>query len=108
MKLVEDCDTGRRFLDRFRRTIFRCAVSFIRHCLKTNFFIPEKHALAFRMDPGYLDELGEQFTSDLPDRPFRITFFFGETDPATISVFGYRTRRLAYPDRRGATTISPA
>ena len=78
MKLVEDYDTGRRFLDRFRRTIFRCAVSFIRHCLKTNFFIPEKHALAFRMDPGYLDELGEQFTSDLPaDRPFRITFFFG-------------------------------
>ena len=78
MKLVEDYDTGRRFLDKFRRTIFRCAVSFIRHCLKTNFFIPEKHALAFRMDPNYLDELGEQFTADLPaDRPFRITYFFG-------------------------------
>ena len=78
LKLVEDYDTGRRFLDRFRRTIFRCAVSFIRHCLKTNFFIPEKHALAFRLDPVYLDELGEQFTSDLPaERPFRITFFFG-------------------------------
>ena len=78
LKLVEDYDTGRRFLDRFRRTIFRCALSFIRHCLKTNFFIPEKHALAFRLDPGYLDELGEQFTSDLPaERPFRITFFFG-------------------------------
>lgn len=78
MKLVEDYDTGRRFLDKFRRTIFRCAVSFIRHCLKTNFFIPEKHALAFRLDPNYLDELGEQFTADLPaDRPFRITFFFG-------------------------------
>jgi len=77
-QLVEDYDTGRRFLDRFRRTIFRCALSFITHCLKTNFFIPEKHALAFRLDPVYLDDLGEQFTADLPaDRPFRITFFFG-------------------------------
>lgn len=76
--LVENYDTGRRFLDGFRRTIFRCALSFIKYTLKSNFFIAEKHALAFRLDPAYLDELGEQFTSDLPaDRPFRITFFLG-------------------------------
>lgn len=30
------------------------------------------------MHPAYLEELGAEFTSDLPnDRPFRITFFFG-------------------------------
>ena len=78
LRAVEDYDTGRRFLDKFRRTIFRCAVSFIRNCLKTNFFIAQKHALAFRLDPVYLDELDEQFTADLPqERPFRITFFLG-------------------------------
>ena len=78
IRAVEEYDTGRRFLDAFRRTIFRCAISFIRHCLKTNFFVAEKHALAFRLDPAYLEELSEEFTSDLPeDRPFRITFFVG-------------------------------
>jgi glutamate dehydrogenase len=78
MLAVEEYDTGRRFLDGFRRTIFRCAISFIRHCLKTNFFVAEKHALAFRLDPAYLEDLSEEFTADLPkDRPFRITFFVG-------------------------------
>ncbi len=78
MRAVEEYDTGRRFLDGFRRTIFRCAISFIRHCLKTNFFVAEKHALAFRLDPAYLEDLSEEFTADLPhDRPFRITFFVG-------------------------------
>ena len=78
LRAVEEYDTGRRFLDGFRRAIFRCAVSFIRHCLKTNFFVAEKHALAFRLDPAYLEELDEGFTADLPkDRPFRITFFVG-------------------------------
>jgi glutamate dehydrogenase len=78
MRAVEEYDTGRRFLDGFRRTIFRCAISFIRHCLKTNFFVAEKHALAFRLNPAYLEDLSEDFTADLPqDRPFRITFFVG-------------------------------
>ncbi len=75
-QVVENYNTGRRFLDEFRRTIFRCGLSFIRHTLKTNFFVPEKHALAFRLDPAYLGELGNEFTCDLPaERPFRITYF---------------------------------
>lgn len=77
-QLISTFNTGRRFLDELRRTIFKCALSFINHCLKTNFFIPEKHALSFRLNPAYLEDLGSEFTSDLPvDRPFRITFFFG-------------------------------
>lgn len=77
---VEQFNTGRRFLDETRRVIFRCAISFITHCLKTNFFVDEKHALAFRLDPLYLEELGEEFTADLPkERPFRITFFAGRS-----------------------------
>lgn len=77
---VDNFNTGRRFLDESRRVIFRCAISFISNCLKTNFFVDEKHALAFRLDPIYLEELGEAFTSDLPkERPFRITFFSGRS-----------------------------
>jgi glutamate dehydrogenase len=75
---VEEYNTGHRQLDEFRRTIFRTTLSFVRRTLKTNFFVPEKHALAFRLDPAYLDDLGPDFTSDLPaGRPFRVTYFFG-------------------------------
>jgi len=78
VRIVDGYNTGRRFLDDFRRTIFRCCVSFIRHTLKTNFYVLEKHALAFRLDPAYLAELDAKFTCDLPaERPFRITYFYG-------------------------------
>jgi glutamate dehydrogenase len=77
-QIIEHYNTGHRYLDEIRKTVFRTCVLFILHILKTNFFVPEKHALAFRLDPAYLSELGPDFTSDLPqDRPFRITFFFG-------------------------------
>src|SRR5512141_3450567 len=77
-KEIEEYNTGHRQLDEVRRTIFRTTLSFIRRTLKTNFFVPEKHALAFRLDPAYLEDLGPDFTADLPpERPFRVTFFFG-------------------------------
>lgn len=75
---IEHYNTGHRYLDEIRKTIFRTSLLFIRCTLKTNFFVPEKHALAFRLDPAYLTELGPDFISDLPPRtPFRVTFFFG-------------------------------
>ncbi len=71
-------NTGHRMLDEFRRSVFQVTLTFIRRTLKTNFFVPEKHALAFRLDPAYLDDLGPDFTADLPpERPFRVTFFYG-------------------------------
>jgi len=76
--LVENFSSGRRVIDELRRTVFHCALLFIKYCLKTNFFVTEKHALSFRLDPYYLEELGPDFTDDLPaQRPFRITFFSG-------------------------------
>lgn len=76
-RAIEEYNTGHRYLDEMRRGIFRCALIFIRYTLKTNFFIPEKQALAFRLDPAYLAELGPEFTAGLPpERPFRVTFFF--------------------------------
>ncbi len=75
--LIEEFNTGRRYIDRVRRVVFRCCLTFIKHTLKTNFFVPEKHALSFRLDPAYLKDLDPQCVSDLPEeRPFRITFFF--------------------------------
>ncbi|GFE56393.1 NAD-glutamate dehydrogenase domain-containing protein [Geobacter sp. AOG1] len=74
---VEGYNTGHRHLDEVRRTIFRCCLTFITHILKTNFFVPEKQALAFRLNPAYLADLGTEFTADLPPAtPFRVTFFF--------------------------------
>ena len=77
-RAVEEYNTGHRYLDEVRRAIFRCALLFIRHTLKTNFFVLAKQALAFRLNPAYLAELGSEFTGDLPAAvPFRVTFFFG-------------------------------
>jgi len=77
-QMIEQYNTGRRFLDKYRRRIFNCALLFIRYTLKTNFFVPEKHALAFRLDPVYLEKLGGDFISDLPaEHPFRVTYFYG-------------------------------
>jgi glutamate dehydrogenase len=74
---VEGYNTGHRYLDEVRRSIYRCCLIFITHTLKTNFFVLEKQALAFRLDPAYLQELGDEFISDLPQvTPFRVTFFF--------------------------------
>jgi glutamate dehydrogenase len=77
-QFIEGYNTGHKYLDHIRKRIFLTCLSFIRHVLKTNFFVPQKHALAFRLDPLYLKELPTDYTSDLPrESPFRITFFFG-------------------------------
>jgi glutamate dehydrogenase len=76
-KAVREYNTGHRHLDEVRRDVFRCCLAFIKHTLKTNFFVLQKQALSFRLDPAYLAELGPGFTSDLPPAtPFRVTFFF--------------------------------
>ena len=76
-RAVREYNTGHRYLDDIRRDVFRCCLAFIRHTLKTNFFVKEKRAFAFRLDPAYLAELGRGFTEDLPPvAPFRVTFFF--------------------------------
>lgn len=77
-KAIERYHTGHRHQDELHRVIFRCCLAFIKHTLKTNFFVQGKQALAFRLDPAYLDDLDQSFVEDLPsDPPFRVTFFFG-------------------------------
>ncbi len=74
---VSAYNTGQRYLDEIRRVVFDTALKMVRHCVKTNFFVPEKHALAFRLHPAYLGELAPDLRNDLPAAdPFRVTFFF--------------------------------
>jgi glutamate dehydrogenase len=105
VRAIEDYNTGHRYLDEVRRAIFACALLFIRHTLKTNFFAHAKQALAFRLDPAYLAELGEEFTADLPrSTPFRVTFFFGRHGSgyhvgfSDIARGGWRTIIARSPD----------
>lgn len=77
-KAVESYDTGHAHLDDLRRVVFRCCLTFVDHTLKTNFFVKDKQALAFRLDPAYLADLGHETTGKLPSGdPFRVTYFFG-------------------------------
>jgi len=77
-KTVCGYNSGQRYLDEIRRTVFKTALLMITHTLKTNFFVPEKHALVFRLNPAYLAEMNPELMTDLPPAvPFRITFFFG-------------------------------
>ena len=106
---VAGYQTGRRRLDDLRRTIFRCALLFIRYTLKSNFYVPAKQALAFRLDPAYLAELGQEFTGDLPAAlPFRVTFFSGRVGCAyhvgfsDIARGGWRTVIARTADDLGA------
>ncbi len=74
---LHEYNTGHRYLDEIRKTIFHTCLLFIRYTLKTNFFVLEKHALSFRLDPQYLNKIDAAFISDLPkEKPFRVTFFF--------------------------------
>ncbi len=110
---ISEYNTGHRYLDETRKTVFRAGLSFVRHTLKTNFFVPEKHALGFRLDPAFLAELGPEFLSDLPDAlPFRITFFFTRQAQgfhigfSDIARGGWRTIVCRTPDELNTNTRS--
>jgi len=112
-EMIEGYNTGHRYLDDVRRTIFRICLFFIKRTLKTNFFVPEKHAFAFRLDPGILTDLGPTFTSDLPqEKPFRITFFFSQHAVgyhigfSDIARGGWRTVLCKTSDERTTNTNS--
>ncbi|GAB4303135.1 MAG: NAD-glutamate dehydrogenase [Desulfuromonadia bacterium] len=73
---IDGYGTGHRHLDETRRTVYRIAHSFIIRCLKSNAFVRERQALAFRLDPAIIDDAGGTTTLRLPPaRPFRISYF---------------------------------
>ncbi|MBK8481730.1 MAG: NAD-glutamate dehydrogenase [Proteobacteria bacterium] len=57
--------------DPIEEQILTACLTFNRHILTTNFYKARKVALAFRLDPAFLD------SRDYPDRPHGIFFFVG-------------------------------
>jgi glutamate dehydrogenase len=113
LEVIEGYNTGHRYLDEVRKTIFEICLFFIRRTLKTNFFVPEKTAIGFRLDPRILTDLGPTFISDLPqEKPFRITFFFSKHAVgyhigfSDIARGGWRTVLCKTPDERTTNTNS--
>ena len=111
IKTIKNFNTGNRGLDKVRSEIYNTCLILITHTLKTNFFVPEKHALAFRMDPAYLSDLGSAITEGLPKAvPFRVTFFFGRHGVgyhigfADIARGGWRTIICRSADQYTVTT----
>lgn len=105
--------TGHRHFDEVRRKVYSTCLLFVTHTLKTNFFVPEKHALSFRLDPAYLSGLGPEMTRGLPERiPFRITFFSGRRGYgyhigfSDIARGGWRTIVCKTADELAANTDS--
>lgn len=74
---VDGYNTGHSWLDSIRRSVYKTCKIFIINTLKTNFFITQKQALAFRLDPLYLRALDREYSADLPETlPFRVSFFY--------------------------------
>ena len=57
--------------DPLERDVFDQAIAFVDGILKTNFFVPDKGGLSFRMDPASLDK------RHYPEAPFGYFFFYG-------------------------------
>ncbi|MFN0064625.1 MAG: NAD-glutamate dehydrogenase domain-containing protein, partial [Chlamydiales bacterium] len=98
--LVERLDTGHEYHDTRRKNIFIQGMNFIEHTLKCNFYRSNKTALAFRLDPAYLDHTPFEREKIFPELPFGIFFIKG------MHFFGFhiRFRELS---RGGLRTIFP-
>jgi glutamate dehydrogenase len=81
-------------IDEVERSIFQEALKFIQATLKTNYFMPTKTGLAFRLSPDVLD------TKFYPERPFGIFFIIGH---------GYRFFHVRWKDiaRGGLRVVMP-
>lgn len=98
--LVDKLDTGHEYHDTRRKNIFRQSMNFVEHTLKCNFYRNNKTALAFRLDPHYLDHAPFEREKVFPELPYGIFFIKG------MHFFGFhvRFRELA---RGGLRTVFP-
>jgi len=93
-------DTGQEELDTRRKNILRIGMSFVLNTLKTNFYRLNYTALAFRLDPRYLDDIPFDRSKKFPELPYGIFFIYG------MNFFGFhiRFKELA---RGGLRTVLP-
>ena len=81
-------------VDEVERNVLTEAVRFVDHLQKTNYFLPTKTGLAFRLDPGILDP------KYYAEKPFGIFFIIGR---------GYRFFHVRWKDisRGGLRVVMP-
>jgi len=83
---VDKLDTGNEENDTRRKNVLQQAMSFIKHCLKTNFYRMNYTALSFRIDPKFLDEIPFERIKKFPELPYAIFFIKG------MHFFGFHIR----------------
>ena len=66
--------------DAWAKNIFRAMLTWVECIRKSNFFVADKGALAFRLDPAFMEFFGsisENYVKAFPaDRPFGVFFFY--------------------------------
>lgn len=103
-KEIESINTGMSEKDTMVKTVFRGTINFFQNILKTNFFVADKAALAFRMNPDFMlfyEHISEHYRNAFPsDRPMGVFFFFRE------SAIGFQVR-FSEIARGGWRTVIP-
>lgn len=77
LSLIQELDTGQESNDTRRKNIFKQAINFIDHCLKTNYYRTNKSAFSFRVDPKYLTRLPYDYQTKFPELPYGIFYIQG-------------------------------
>jgi glutamate dehydrogenase len=100
LEKINALDTGQQLNDWRRKNILRQGLSFIDHCLKTNFYRKNKTSFSFRLNPKYLDEIPYERKEKFPEIPYGIFFIRG----MHFIGFNIRFKDLA---RGGLRTVLP-
>ncbi|MBO4631040.1 MAG: NAD-glutamate dehydrogenase, partial [Lentisphaeria bacterium] len=90
--------------DTWAKNIFRAMLTWVECIQKTNFFVVDKGALAFRLSPAFMDffaSISQNYTNAFPaDRPFGV-FFFHRSNAAGFQI------RFSDIARGGWRTVIP-
>ena len=97
---IQKLDTGNEENDLRRKNVLKQAINMVTYTLKTNFYRRNYTALAFRLDPHYLDDIPFKRSEKFPELPYAIFFTKG------MHFFGFHIR-FKDLSRGGLRTIYP-
>lgn len=97
---IQKLDTGNEENDQRRKNVLLQAINMVKYTLKTNFYRSNYTALAFRLDPKYLEEIPFKRIEKFPELPYAIFFIKG------MHFFGFHIR-FKDLSRGGLRTVYP-